>query len=82
MKHGLKVGVNKGVLAPSELADLLEAPSRLEINRIRLDKVDYQTDVLLATKLRMSDSNTIMAEGGIGAAHCQNIFERKFKEFA
>ena len=91
VKRELKIGVNKGDLAPSELADLLEAPSKLELKRICLDQVNYQTDVLvigcgggglsaalnakeagadimLATKLRMGDSNTIMAEGGIGAA--------------
>ena len=91
VKRQLKVGVNKGDLASCELADLLEAPSKLELKRIRLDPVDYQIDVLvigcgggglsaaltakeagadimLATKLRMGDSNTIMAEGGISAA--------------
>jgi aspartate oxidase len=91
VKRELRVGVNTGDLAPSELADLLEASSRLNINDVNLDRPDYQTDVLiigggggglsaaitakengadviLATKLRMGDSNTIMAEGGIGAA--------------
>jgi succinate dehydrogenase / fumarate reductase flavoprotein subunit len=91
VKRELKVGVNKGDLAPFELADLFESPSRLRPDEIRLDKIDYETDILvigsgggglsaaltiseteadviLATKLRMGDSNTIMAEGGIGAA--------------
>lgn len=91
VKRELRVGVNKGDLAPFELADLLEAPSRLPVHEVRLSEPDYQTDVLiigagggglsaaitaqengadviLATKLRMGDSNTIMAEGGIGAA--------------
>ncbi len=91
VKRALQVGVNTGNLVPSELADLLEAPSRLNYRQIDLNKVDYKTDVLvigsggaglsaaisarengaevmLATKLRMGDSNTIMAEGGIGAA--------------
>ena len=91
VKRKLTIGVNKGDLAPSELTDLLEAPSRLDIDSIDLDRADYETDVLvigcggaglaaaitaqengadviLATKLRMGDSNTIMAEGGIGAA--------------
>ena len=90
-KRELKVGVNTGALAPIELADLIEAPSKLDYRRINLEKIDYQTDVLvigsggagqaaaitavetgadilLATKLRLGDSNTIMAEGGIGAA--------------
>lgn len=91
VKRALKVGINAGDLVPSELADLIEAPSRLGATPIDLKKVDYQTDVLvigcggaglsaaitaheagadviLATKLRMGDSNTIMAEGGIGAS--------------
>ena len=91
VKRELRVGVNKGDLAPFELAELLEAPSRLPVHEVRLSEPDYQTDVLiigagggglsaaitaqengadviLATKLRMGDSNTIMAEGGIGAA--------------
>jgi succinate dehydrogenase/fumarate reductase flavoprotein subunit len=91
VKRKLMVGNNRGDLVPNELADLLEAPSRLQADHVDLNKVDYQTDilvigcgggglsaaitareagakVLLATKLRMGDSNTIMAEGGIGAA--------------
>ena len=91
VKRKLRLGSNQGDLVPNELADLLEAPSRLDLDRIDLNKVDYTTDVLvigcgggglsaaltakeagadvlLATKLRMADSNTIMAEGGIGAS--------------
>jgi len=91
VKRRLKVGTNRGDLVPNELADLLEASSCLQVHDIDLNKIDYQTDVLvigcgggglsaaitareaganvlLATKLRMGDSNTIMAEGGIGAA--------------
>jgi succinate dehydrogenase/fumarate reductase flavoprotein subunit len=91
VKRSLKVGVNAGNLVPSELADLLEAPSRLDTSVLNLDQPDHETDVLvigcggaglsaaitadeagakviLATKLRVGDSNTIMAEGGIGAA--------------
>lgn len=91
VKRHLRVGVNKGDLAPQELADLLESPSRLSVDEIRTDRPDYETDVLVvgaggaglsaaltahdqgasvivATKLRMGDSNTIMAEGGISAA--------------
>lgn len=91
VKSSLRVGVNTGSLVPSELAELLEAPSRLDINSINLDEPDYTTevlvigcggaglsasitaseggaDVMLATKLRVGDSNTIMAEGGIGAS--------------
>jgi aspartate oxidase len=91
VKRNLRIGVNKGDPASSELADMLEAPSRIRPDEINLDKVDYQTDILVvgsgggglsaaitaeemgadvivATKLRIGDSNTIMAEGGIGAA--------------
>lgn len=95
VKRVLKVGINCGDLVQTELADLLEAPSRLKTDEIDLNKVDYQTDVLiigsgggglsaaitaksagvdvlLATKLRIGDSNTIMAEGGIGASTGKN----------
>ena len=91
VKRSLKVGVNAGSLVPSELADILEAPSRLDTTTLKLDQPDFETDVLvigcggaglsaaitaneagakviLATKLRVGDSNTIMAEGGIGAS--------------
>lgn len=91
VKSRLRIGCNRNDLVPKELADFLEAPSQLDIESDRLDRIDYQTDVLvigsggaglsaaitaresgadvlLATKLRMGDSNTIMAEGGIGAA--------------
>ena len=90
-KKEIRIGPNKGSMAPKELVALLESPSRLDSDAINLKKVDYQTDVLviggggagvtaalfakenganvlLATKLRLGDSNTIMAEGGIGAA--------------
>lgn len=91
VKRSLIVGPNTGNLVPSELADVIEAPSRLNVAAVNLEKPDYITDVLvigcggaglsaaitaseagadvmLATKLRVGDSNTIMAEGGIGAA--------------
>ena len=91
VKRKLVVGSNRDDLVPNELADLLEAPSRLDRDMVNLDKIDNQTDllvigcgggglsaaltakeagadVLLTTKLRMGDSNTIMAEGGIGAS--------------
>ena len=91
VKVALKVGANIGDLAPQEMERQIEAPSRISPADVNLDKVDYDTDilvigsggaglsaaltasaagarVLLATKLRMGDSNTIMAEGGIGAA--------------
>jgi len=76
---------------PTELADLLEAPSCIDPGEIDLSKPDYETDVLviggggagtiaalmaqeagaevlIVTKLRHGDANTMMAEGGIQAA--------------
>ncbi|MBP2028367.1 succinate dehydrogenase / fumarate reductase flavoprotein subunit [Acetoanaerobium pronyense] len=87
----LRLGKNKGDKVPLELADLIEAKSRLENINIDLSKTNYDVDVLiiggggagtaaaleatkkgakvlLATKLRFGDANTIMAEGGIQAA--------------
>jgi succinate dehydrogenase / fumarate reductase flavoprotein subunit len=90
-KEEIRMGANKGSMAPKELVRLFESPSRLDPEAIDLKKIDHRTDVLvigaggagitaalfakengadvlLATKLRLGDSNTIMAEGGIGAA--------------
>ena len=91
----LRVGPNKGGRTPLELADLLEAPSRLCGIRLDLTQVDHDADVLiiggggagcaaailadengasvlLATKLRLGDANTMMAQGGIQAADKSN----------
>jgi succinate dehydrogenase / fumarate reductase flavoprotein subunit len=93
--RALSVGANKGDRVPHELADLLESRSRIEPDAFNLDRIDYDTDVLilggggagtaaaltaqehgarvlLATKLRWGDSNTIMAQGGIQAADKEN----------
>ena len=90
-KLNLRCGVNKGERVPKVLAQLIESPSRLNMDAVDLSSPDYKTDVLviggggggvtaaltahehgakvmLATKLRLGDSNTIMAEGGIAAA--------------
>lgn len=90
----LKIGVNKGDRVPAQLAQMLQAHSRITADSIDLTKPDYETDVLIiggggagaaaaieanaaganvmiATKLRLGDSNTIMAEGGIQAASKQ-----------
>ncbi len=87
----LALGINEGAKVPLELADLLEAESRLTNVAIDLKKVDYDVDVLIiggggagaaaaleahkrgakvliCTKLRMGDANTMMAQGGIQAA--------------
>ncbi len=91
----LKIGPNKGEKAPIELAAMLEAKPRLAPEKIDLNHIDYEADVLviggggagtaaaimaseagakvlLATKLRVGDANTMMAEGGIQAADKPN----------
>lgn len=91
----LKVGPNKGSKTPQELADLLEAESRIKLENFDLTKIDYDVDVLviggggagsaaallaqenganvlLVTKLRLGDANTMMAQGGIQAADKEN----------
>ena len=91
----LTVGVNAGEKVPTELASLLQANSRITADQVNLDKVDYDTDVLIiggggagasaaieadkngvkvmiVTKLRIGDANTMMAEGGIQAADKPN----------
>jgi succinate dehydrogenase / fumarate reductase flavoprotein subunit/L-aspartate oxidase len=87
----IRVGPNKGYAISPEFVDLLEAKSRVNPDVIDLNKVAYETDVLIlggggagtaaaltaqenganvliATKLRHGDANTMMAEGGIQAA--------------
>ncbi len=86
----LVVGPNRGERLPLEVADVLEAPSRVD-PEMNVERADVETDVLvvggggggvtaalfatetgakvlLATKLRLGDSNTVMSEGGIAAA--------------
>jgi succinate dehydrogenase/fumarate reductase flavoprotein subunit len=90
-RRALRVGVNKGYVIPDEFADVLEAWSRVEPDKVDLSAPDIETDVLIiggggagtaaailaeehgarvviATKLRHGDANTMMAEGGIQAA--------------
>ncbi len=90
----LRVGANKGDKVPLELADILQAGSRVDPS-LDLSHPDIDTDVLiiggggagasaaieadeagarvtLATKLRLGDANTMMAEGGIQAADKPN----------
>jgi succinate dehydrogenase / fumarate reductase flavoprotein subunit len=87
----IRGGANKGEMAPRELVDVLEAPSRLMGITLDLARPHHRVEVLviggggggsaaalaareagaavlMATKLRHGDSNTVMAEGGIGAA--------------
>ena len=91
----LNVGSNKGEKVPVELAEILQAHSRISAEDIDLENPDYETDVLIiggggagtsaaieaneagadvliVTKLRMGDANTMMAEGGIQAADKPN----------
>ena len=90
-RRAVKVGPNKGDVFPEEVVDLLESKTRIDIPMIDLEKVDFETDVLviggggagtaaaltaqeqgmkviIATKLRHGDANTVMAEGGIQGA--------------
>jgi len=90
-KRKLKIGESKGSVVPNEVADIIEADSCLDPEKVDLEKLDYDVDVLviggggagsaaaltaseqgakvlIATKLRHGDANTMMAEGGIQAA--------------
>ena len=87
----IRVGPSKGYAISPEIVNLLEAKSRVNPDVIDLNKIAYETDVLIiggggagtaaaltaqeqgakvliATKLRHGDANTMMAEGGIQAA--------------
>ena len=91
----LKIGPNKGDKVPVELAEMLQANSRITADSVDLSNPDYETDVLIiggggagssaaieaheagadvmiVTKLRIGDANTMMAEGGIQAADKPN----------
>jgi len=91
----LSAGPNAGDRVPRELAQMLEAHSRIANADIDLSTPEYDTDVLviggggagasaaieaheagakvmIVTKLRIGDANTMMAEGGIQAADKPN----------
>ena len=91
----LLLGPNKGNRTPNEIADLLEGNSRIDPDKIDLDKIDYDVDVLvigcggagatasllaqengadvlLITKLRLGDANTVGAQAGTQAADRPN----------
>jgi succinate dehydrogenase/fumarate reductase flavoprotein subunit len=91
----LRAGPAKGMRTPHELADLLEGHSLLRDRQLDLDRIDFDTDVLIiggggagsaaallareqgvkvlmVTKLRHGDANTMMAQGGIQAADKAN----------
>ncbi len=91
----LVVGPNKGDRAPNEIADSLEGNSRIDPDKIDLQKIDYDVDVLvigcggagasaallaqenganvlITTKLRLGDANTVGAQAGTQAADRPN----------
>ncbi len=91
----LKIGPNKGDKVPKELAEILQAHSRITADSVDLENPEYDVDVLviggggagssaaieaheaganvmIVTKLRIGDANTMMAEGGIQAADKPN----------
>jgi len=91
----LLIGANKGSRTPNEMADLLEGNSRIDPNKVDLNKIDHDVDtlvigaggagasaallaqenganVLLATKLRLGDANTVGAQAGTQAADRPN----------
>jgi len=90
-RRKIKVGPSKGYAISNEYVDILETKSRVEPDKINLNEIAMETDVLiiggggagnsaaimarengakviLATKLRNGDANTMMAEGGIQGA--------------
>jgi succinate dehydrogenase / fumarate reductase flavoprotein subunit len=98
IKEGMRallVGPNQGEPAPNEVADLLEGNSRIDPDKVNLDKIDHDVDVLiigcggagasaallaqengakvlLVTKLRLGDANTVGAQAGTQAADRPN----------
>ncbi|MBP8645864.1 MAG: FAD-binding protein [Syntrophobacteraceae bacterium] len=98
-RRALRVGPDKGLVVPEEVARVMESRSLLRPDKVDLSRVDFDTDilivgsggagssaalmasqeglrVLLTTKLRHGDANTMMAEGGIQAAtqECDSPF--------
>ncbi len=93
-KRAVRVGPNKGEVAPHEVVDLLEAYPLITAKDVDLKTIDYDVDlliiggggagtvaalwandngisaenILMATKLRHGDANSMMAQGGIQAA--------------
>ncbi len=90
-RRKIKVGPSKGYEIANEYVDILETKSRVDPDKIDLNDIEFETDVLviggggagnsaallarengarviLATKLRNGDANTMMAEGGIQGA--------------
>ncbi|RJQ48647.1 MAG: FAD-binding protein [Desulfobacteraceae bacterium] len=46
-KTGIPFGPSKGDPVPNELAELITSPSRLEPESVDLNKIDFETDILV-----------------------------------
>ncbi|MFZ2447065.1 MAG: FAD-binding protein [Syntrophobacteraceae bacterium] len=98
-RRALRVGPDKGLVVPEEIAKIMESRSLLRSDMVDLSTPDFETDILIvgaggggtsaalmatdaglsvimATKLRHGDANTMMAEGGIQGAtqECDSPF--------
>ncbi len=98
-RRPVKVGPDKGLVLPDEIATMLESKSKIHPDKVDLRRIDLDTDVLIlggggagtsaalmasqagarvivTTKLRHGDANTMMAEGGIQGAtqECDSPF--------
>jgi succinate dehydrogenase / fumarate reductase flavoprotein subunit/L-aspartate oxidase len=98
-RRAIRTGPDKGLVLPEEVASMLESRSMLRPDKVSLDNIDFDTDVLIVgaggagtsaallasnaglkvlmvTKLRHGDANTMMAEGGIQGAvqECDSPF--------
>ncbi len=94
-RRKVRIGPDKELIMTTEIADMLESYSRIDIKKFDLNKPDFKTDVfvigagsagmsaalvasengadvLLATKLRLGDANSMMAQGGIQAADAKD----------
>jgi succinate dehydrogenase/fumarate reductase flavoprotein subunit len=90
-KRSMRVGPNKGEPVTTQIADLLESHTRINVDAFDLKQPDSAADVLIlggggagcaaaitaqkegakviiATKLRLGDANSMMSQGGVQAA--------------
>ena len=58
----LRIGPSKGDHAPLEIADLLEGNSRIDPDKVDLDKVDHDVDVLVIGCGGAGGSAALLAE--------------------
>lgn len=65
----LKIGANKGEKVPTELAALLQANSRIKPENVKLDKIDYDVDVLVIGGGGAGSSAAIEAHNGRSQCH-------------